>query len=105
MIKHHWSDGLFAKQILIPKNHHIVQHKHKYDHLSIAIGHVIVATDKGTEEHKGISCINIEAEMNHEVTALEDTVWFCIHATEETNVDLIDKVLIEECESCQSSAE
>jgi hypothetical protein len=28
--------------------------------------------------------------------ALEDSVWYCIHATEETDVNNIDEVLIKE---------
>jgi hypothetical protein len=32
--------------------------------------------------------------MNHSIEALEDTVWFCIHATEETDPTKVDEVLI-----------
>jgi hypothetical protein len=29
------------------------------------------------------------------IEALEDAVWFCIHATDETDPEKVDKVLIE----------
>jgi len=41
------------------------------------------------------ACINVEANKVHSIVSLEDCVWFCIHATEETDAENIDKVLIE----------
>ena len=35
MIKHHFSDHLYAKECFIPAGSILVQHKHEYDHLSI----------------------------------------------------------------------
>jgi hypothetical protein len=32
---HNFSDGLYAKEMLLPKGTFAVQHKHTYDHLSI----------------------------------------------------------------------
>ncbi len=32
---HHFSDGLYAKQMDIPKGAIACQHKHEYDHLSV----------------------------------------------------------------------
>jgi hypothetical protein len=40
------------------------------------------------------ACIEITKNTLHNIEALEDSVWFCVHATEETNLDLIDEVLI-----------
>ena len=41
-----------------------------------------------------IERLEIKKDINHAIEALEDTVWFCIHATDETNIEKIDKVLI-----------
>ena len=35
MINHHFSAGVYAKETLIPAGHVLVQHKHKFSHLSI----------------------------------------------------------------------
>jgi quercetin dioxygenase-like cupin family protein len=49
--EHHFSDGLYAKELLIPKGMGIVQHTHKYAHLSIlAKGRVIVTSDDEEQE-------------------------------------------------------
>lgn len=93
--KHHFSDNLYAKQMFIPKGYGAVQHQHEYDHLSVlAQGHVLVKTPEGVQEFKAPACINIKKNFNHAVEALEDSVWFCIHATDETDEDNIDSVLI-----------
>lgn len=43
---HHFSDGLYAKQMSIPKGAIACQHKHEYDHLSVlAQGKVRVLFD------------------------------------------------------------
>ena len=95
---HHFSDGLYAKQMVIPKGFIAGQHKHHYSHLSIlAKGHVIVRTDESAIEYIAPTCIEIKAEIFHTIEALEDSAWFCIHATEATNekdTDKIDAVLI-----------
>lgn len=95
---HHFSEGLYAKQMELKEGSFAVQHKHNYDHLSIlAKGKVRVLFEGNlSKEYTAPACINIVKDVNHAVYALEDSVWFCIHATSETDVDKVDKVLIKE---------
>ena len=98
-VSHHFSDGLYAKEMLIPKDAFAMQHKHEYSHLSIlAKGRVLVKVDEDVSEYAAPACINIVAGKYHSIMALEDSVWFCIHATEETDLDKIDEVLVEQGE-------
>lgn len=93
--KHHFSSGVYAKQMMLPKGYFALSHAHEYDHLSIlASGKVIVKTDEGTQEFTAPACLTIKKHLNHSITALEDAYWFCIHATEETDPDKVDEVLI-----------
>lgn len=95
--QHHFSDGLYAKQMALPKGHFAVSHKHKYSHLSVlAAGVAVVEADGVETTYTAPACINIAAGVEHKITALEDVAWFCIHATDETDADKIDRVLIEE---------
>jgi quercetin dioxygenase-like cupin family protein len=94
-IQHHFSSGVYAKQMMLPKGYFAVSHAHNYDHLSVlASGKVIVRTDDSEQTYTAPACITIEKHKNHSVTALEDAVWFCIHATEETDASKVDDVLI-----------
>jgi len=95
-VEHHFSDGLYAKEISLPKGYVIGQHAHKYSHLSVlAKGKVLVETDDWKKEYSAPACIDIKAETYHKITTIEDTTWFCIHATEETDLQKIDEVLIQ----------
>jgi quercetin dioxygenase-like cupin family protein len=94
-VKHHFSGGVYAKQMFIPKGYVAATHKHNYSHLSIlALGQVIVSTDDSVESYNAPACIEIQAGTHHKIEALQDCVWFCIHATDETDEDAIDAVLI-----------
>jgi quercetin dioxygenase-like cupin family protein len=94
-IVHHFSDGLYAKQLVIPKGFEGIQHIHSYSHLSIlAKGRVIVVTDEGKQEYTAPACIEIKSGIHHKIISLEDATWFCIHATEETDANKVDEVLI-----------
>ena len=98
-VVHNFSDGLYAKQMTIPKGFVAGQHAHTFSHLSIlAKGKVIVKTDMDERVYDAPACIEIKKQINHTITAVEDAVWFCIHATDETDVDRIDEVLIQKGE-------
>jgi quercetin dioxygenase-like cupin family protein len=101
MITHHFSEGLYAKQMFLPKDSLVCQHQHTYDHLSIlAQGKVKVLFDEDkVEEYTAPACINIVKNLNHVIVALEDSTWFCIHQTEETDVNKVDQVLIKSASS------
>jgi len=94
-VKHHFSDGVYAKQMHIPKGFTATIHVHNYTHLSIlAKGEVIVSTDENARIYKAPACIEIGAGVYHSVEALEDSAWFCIHQTDEKDTDKIDAVLL-----------
>lgn len=79
-VLHHFATNLYAKEIHIPKDSVLVQHKHKTDHLSVlASGKVLLWVDGRTEEVIGPCCLTIRAGQHHGLRALEDSVWFCVH--------------------------
>ena len=95
VISHHFSGGLYAKHMFVPQGHYIVKHVHDFDHLSIlAQGRVLLRCDGDERIYVAPHCLNIKAGVHHEVIALEDTTWFCLHVTDETDPDLVDDVLI-----------
>lgn len=94
-IKHHFSDGVYAKQMALPKGHFALSHKHNYSHLSIlASGVAVVEVDGVEATYIAPACIEIKAHAEHKITALENVVWYYVHATNETDVSKIDEVLI-----------
>lgn len=95
MISHHFSDGLYAKEMRVPAGVAIMKHTHDFSHLSIlAKGKVAVLIGDEIEIITAPACIEIKAGLTHGVKAIDDCVWFCIHATDEKDASKVDDVLI-----------
>lgn len=94
-IQHHFSEGMYARQMVLPAGHFAVTHAHQYDHLSIlASGEVTVEVDGVECSYRAPAVITILAGQHHRIKAQSDAVWFCIHATDETDTSRLDDVLI-----------
>ena len=95
LTKHHFGPGIYAKEQHLPKGWYAVTHTHEYDHLSIlASGRASVTCAGETKEYAAPAVVIIKKGVPHTITAGEDSVWFCIHATDETDSSKIDEVLI-----------
>ena len=94
-IIHHFGGGVYSKETRIPAGFILVQHKHTFDHLSI-VGSGIVQVTVGdkTDTVVAPACLTIKAGSEHRVHAVTDTVWYCIHATDCTDPDKVDELLI-----------
>lgn len=94
-VEHFFSGREYAKRMTLPKGHWAESHVHSYDHLSIlAYGRATVETPEGVTEYGPGSCLTIKAGVTHKIVALEDSVWFCVHSTTETDPAKVDEVLI-----------
>jgi len=94
-ITHHFSDGLYAKETLVPAGTAIMKHTHDFSHLSIlAKGRVAVMKGEQISIIDAPACIEIKAHVIHGIKAMSDCVWFCIHATDEKDPSKVDDVLI-----------
>jgi quercetin dioxygenase-like cupin family protein len=95
MIRHHFSSGVYAKETRIPAGQVLVQHKHKFSHLSIlASGSIELMIDGQKSVVNAPACLTIQADKHHGVKSLTDVVWYCIHATDCTDENEVDEVLI-----------
>jgi quercetin dioxygenase-like cupin family protein len=94
-IAHHFSDGLYAKEMRFSSGEAILKHTHDYSHLAIlAKGKVAVLVGDKIDIVEAPACIEIKAGITHGVKAVSDCVWFCIHATDEKDASKVDQVLI-----------
>lgn len=90
-IHHYFGGGVYMKETFIPAGYKLLQHKHRFEHLSLlASGHALV----NAVGYRGPAVVTIPANLPHEVIALTDCIWYCIHATEVTDPADVDKVLI-----------
>jgi quercetin dioxygenase-like cupin family protein len=95
-VTHHFGGGVYVKETRIPAGHVLVQHRHLVDHLSLlAAGRALLTRAGASVEVAGPQVLTIVAGELHRVAAITDCLWFCIHATEETDEKAVDQVLIE----------
>jgi quercetin dioxygenase-like cupin family protein len=100
-VVHHFAGGVYAKEMVIDEvGASMRQHKHHFDHLSIlAEGSVWVKVDNNIRQYTAPSAINIEANKNHQIWAITVPVrWYCIHATDCIDPELVDDVIVSERE-------
>ena len=86
--------NLFCKQMLFAKAGDVEQgHCHSFDHTTLlGTGSVSVAVNGKSTKFTAPQMIFIKAELEHEITALEDnTVAYCIHALR--NGDGVDDII------------
>ena len=96
MIHHHFSSGVYAKETRIPAGFILVQHVHKHDHLSIlASGSVEMVVDDVKSVIHAPACLTIAAGKHHGIKSLTDVVWYCVHATDCTDENEVDEVLVQ----------
>jgi mannose-6-phosphate isomerase-like protein (cupin superfamily) len=73
----------------------LVQHTHKFDHLSVlAKGSVELIVDGDSTVMHAPACITVKAGKHHGIRSLTDVVWYCIHATDCTDEDEIDDMIV-----------
>lgn len=93
--EHFFTDGVYARKMFIPKGTQVPTHKHVYNHLSIlAQGRVRVAVGAIIQEYIAPAMIEIRKDVIHTILALEDSVWYCIHATDATDVESLEQTVI-----------
>jgi quercetin dioxygenase-like cupin family protein len=95
-VRHNFAGGTYAKRVDMAAGCKIKKHQHSYDHLSIlARGSIELTAGGKTTWHSAPDELMIKAGIDHEIKAMSDCTWYCIHATEETDPDSVDRVLIE----------
>jgi hypothetical protein len=86
---HHFADGLYAREITIPKGTLVVGKVHAGEHLNIVSkGEISVITEDGVRRIKAPCTLVSRPGTKRVGYAHEDTVWTTIHANPENEHDL-----------------
>jgi hypothetical protein len=92
---HHFSKGVYARSIFIPKDTVAVGKMHGTEHLLImARGDIDIMTSEGMQRLRGFNVINSLPGIKRAVRAYEDTILTTIHLTDETDLDKIEAEVI-----------
>jgi len=99
-IEHYFSGGTYAKRMILKAGASISTHKHNFNHMSIlAQGTAKVTIDEASQLYFSPAVIEIKAGKAHKIEAVIECHWYCIHATNITDPDLIDETLVVEEEN------
>lgn len=92
---HYFSQGVYAREITIPKGTVLTGKIHKYPQFNImSKGEMSVLTEDGIKRVKAPFAIVSPAGTKRIAYAHEDSVWTTIHGTEENDLEKIEKHFI-----------
>ena len=94
-LEHKFGDGLYIRQITMPKGMLLTSKIHKTNHPYFVMrGDVSVLTDEGVVRIKAPYSGMTKAGTKRLLYIHEETVWTTVHATEETDLDKIEEQVI-----------
>ena len=94
-LKHHFSEGSYGREILLPKGTLAVGKIHKHGHITVVSqGDCSVLTESGVERIKAPFTFVSKPGVKRVVYAHEDTIWTTVHVTEETDLEKIEDEVI-----------
>lgn len=98
-ITHYFSEGVYAREMFVPKGVMLTGKIHKYPQLNIlSKGEVSVLIDEEVIRIKAPYTFIAKAGAKRVFLAHEDSIWTVIHGTHETDLDKIESHFIAETE-------
>jgi len=94
---HHFSKGIYARELLIPAGVLLTGKVHKHENLNIVNGDITVWTDEGMKRLTGHHILVSAPGTKRVGYAHADTIWTCVHATESTDLEEIERLMV--CDS------
>lgn len=92
---HHFSHGVYARELHIPAGVILTGHIHKFENLNIlSKGTMLVSTEEGMKEVSAPFTVVSPSGTKRIAQALTDCIWTTIHGTFETNIDIIENYFI-----------
>jgi hypothetical protein len=94
---HHFSKGLYTREVFIPKNTVLTGKIHLHENMNIcSMGAITIITEDGIKYIQAPYTCGSRAGIKRVGFAHEDTIWTTVHATNETDLEKIEKELFSE---------
>lgn len=92
---HRFAEGLYAREIFIPKDTLLTGKIHKFEHINfITKGEISVLTEDGVKRIKAPFTMVSRPGTKRVGYAHEDTIWTTVHATSETDPEKAEAALV-----------
>jgi len=95
VIKHYFADGMYAREMFVPKGSVFVGKIHKTEHICACLmGHFTIVSELRTYDARPPMVVVSKPGTKRVGYAHEDSIWVNFHATNETNVKKIEEELV-----------
>jgi hypothetical protein len=92
---HHFAPGIYARELRIPAGVLLTGKIHKTEHLNMLVkGRIEIANAEGSREMIAPQIFVSPPGTKRAGYAHEDSVWVTIHATEETDLEQLEKDIV-----------
>ncbi len=92
---HHFAPGVYLRQFFLPKGMYFTSKIHKTTHLLIvASGKTAITSELGKTIVEGPAVLTTKPGTKRAVYGIEDTTFFTVHVTEETDLEVIEDKII-----------
>lgn len=99
-VRHYFSQGVYARELFIPKDTLLTGKIHKYQQLNIlSKGDISVLTEEGVVRVQAPFTIVSPPGTKRIAYAHEDCIWTTIHGTDETDLEKIEAHYIAESDA------
>lgn len=98
-VNHHFSQGVYARELFIPKGCTLVGKLHKFEQLNILLqGDLSVLVDTEVKRVVAPFIVVSPPGTKRVAYAHEDSRWLTVHGTDETDLDVIEAKFIAQTE-------
>lgn len=95
-VVHHFGPGVYLREVTIPAGTFVIGHAHKRSCLNIMLkGRLVLRSPDGDLREVSAPLIMTTGPGRKVAFAIEDTVWQNIFATDETDVEKLEEMLVE----------
>lgn len=99
-IAHHFGPGLYIREITFPPGVFVIGHEHIDDHMNIMLkGALLLLGDDGKAKELRAPTLFVGKPGRKVAYVLEETVWQNIYATEERDLEKLEKLLVKKSPS------
>jgi hypothetical protein len=96
-LKHHLCNGVYMRELHIPAGTCLTGKVHKTEHQNVLLqGDISVMTEDGMKRLQAPCIIPSQPGMKRAGFAHTDTIWMTVHATDKTDIDVIESELVED---------
>tara|TARA_R110000823_G_scaffold109864_2_gene229572 strand:+ start:71 stop:916 length:846 start_codon:yes stop_codon:yes gene_type:complete len=98
-IIHRFGPGIYIREMSVPAGTMFIGHSHKYPHTNILLAGTVVVQVNGEMQTIIAPSIFVAAPGRKLAYVIDDCVWQNIYATEETDIEKLENMLVDKSET------